>query len=484
MSSSQSIKFGTDGWRAIIAKEFTFDNVSLVVQAITNYLETRWPDKSKPVVIGFDVRFLAEEFATHAAQILNKNGWKVLMVERYTPTPVVAFAAKEWDSAGALMFTASHNPPEYMGIKFIPEFAGPATPDITDQIVANVKALSADPNFEVTGTGKADITRFSPFEKYVDFISKQVQFDKIKAANIKWLYDPMHGCGVDHVDKLIAEKTGVKPDMLHANTDPRFGGHLPEPKDEFLGALMAEMAKGQYQVGLANDGDADRFGLVDETGRYFGSDQVIPMLARYLYHQRGYRGNMVRTVATSRLLDALAKKWDVTVYETPVGFKHTGAKMREEPIIIGGEESGGMSILNHIPEKDGVIAISLILEMMAVEGKPISQIYKETQDEAELYLTNISKNLYLADEDKAGLMAFMRSFKVGDTFAGREIKEINAMDGVKFIFDEYEWVLVRPSGTEPILRLYGESPDSTLPAKYDEAVKAAIANLQPAACSV
>lgn len=479
-----NIKFGTDGWRAIIAKEFTFDNVSFVVQAIANYLETRWPDKTRPVVIGYDVRFLAEEFALHAADILNKNGWAVLMTEKYVPTPVTAYAAMEWDSAGALMFTASHNPPEYMGIKFIPEYAGPATPDITDAIVENVNKLSNDPNFNIQGDGKRNITRFDPFERYTAFISQQIQFDKIKAANIKWLYDPMHGCGSGYVDKLLKEKTGTAPDMLHANLDARFGGHLPEPKDEFLGELMAEMAKGHYTVGIANDGDADRFGVVDETGHYFGSDQIIPMLARYLYHQRGYRGNLVRTVATSRFLDALAKKWGVTVFETKVGFKHTGEIMRREPIIIGGEESGGMSILNHIPEKDGVIAISLILEMIAVEGKPISEIFKETQAEAELYLTNISKNLYLADEHKAGLMAFMHGFKVGDTFAGRIIKEINPMDGVKFIFDEYEWVLVRPSGTEPILRLYGESTDSTVPPAYDKAVQDAIAHLDKAACSV
>ncbi len=476
----KAIKFGTDGWRAIIADSFTFDNVQLVTQSITNYVLEKH-GKSKPVFIGYDGRFLADHFALKAAEIFRQHGLNVLMVPGYTPTPIVAFGAKHYDTAGALMFTASHNPPEYMGIKFIPEYAGPATPDITDKIVAGVEKLQAEnwvPDHDLPLVGSLE--HADPTEAYIEFLSKNINFDAIKKNPIKVLYDPMFGAGFGFLDKIFTEKAGYTPDMIHDWIDPRFGGRLPEPKDEYLPELMEQVPAGKYQLGIANDGDADRFGIIDENGDYISNNFIMPLLLRYLWHHRGYRGCGVRTIATSTLMDALGDKLGFDVHETKVGFKHVGEIMRREPVIIGGEESGGLSILHHIPEKDGILGALLVVEMMAVENKSITEIFEDTQKEADFYTHYVHDNFHLTDDEKASLMENMRNVKVGDTFAGRPVVEVDTKDGVKLIFNRIkgqnkewagEWVQVRPSGTEPIIRLYGESQDKAFSEKFVETAK-------------
>lgn len=477
---TKAIKFGTDGWRAIIADSFTFDNVQLVVQSIVHYILEKH-GTGKPVFIGYDGRFLGDKFAEKAAEVIRQNGLDVLMVKQYTPTPIVAFAAKHYDTAGALMFTASHNPPEYMGIKFIPEYAGPATPDITDKIVSGVEKLQSEnwlPDHSLPLKG--DFKKVDPTEAYIEFLTKNVNFDAIKKNPVKVLYDPMFGAGYGFLNRIFTEKAGYTPDMIHDRIDPRFGGRLPEPKDEYLPELIEQVVKDKYQLGIANDGDADRFGIIDEKGGYISNNFIMPLLLRYLYHHRGYRGCGVRTLATSTLMDALGDKLDFNVYETKVGFKHVGEIMRKEPVIVGGEESGGLSILHHIPEKDGILGALLVIEMMAVENKTITEIFKDTEKEANFFTHYVHENFYLTDEEKTSLMANMRNIKVGDTFAEREIKEIDTKDGVKLIFDQVkgnkkewagEWVLIRPSGTEPIIRLYGESQDEAFSAKFVETAK-------------
>jgi len=487
---SSTIKFGTDGWRAVIADTFTFDNVQLVTQSIAQYVIDKH-GTSKPVFIGYDGRFLADHFAAKAAETLRQNGLNILLVKQYTPTPIVAFAAKHYDTAGALMFTASHNPPEYMGIKFIPEYAGPATPDITDKIVSGVGQLQNQgwaPNHSLPLTGSVDYV--DPTEAYIEFLAQNIQFEAIRKNPIKVLYDPMFGAGFGYLNRIFQEKAGYVPDMIHDRIDPRFGGRLPEPKDEYLPELMAGVVKGGYQLGLANDGDADRFGVIDEKGNYISNNFIMPMLIRYLYHHRGYRGVGVRTIATSTLMDALGDKLDFDVYETNVGFKHVGEIMRREPVIVGGEESGGLSILHHIPEKDGILGALLMVEMLAVEGKSLSQIFEDTQAEADFRTHYVHANFHLTEEDKASLMTNMQALKVGNTFAGRPIVEIDTKDGIKLIFSQTqgktrtwngEWLQIRPSGTEPIIRLYGESQDASFSDQFVATAKTYIK--QPQAVS-
>lgn len=472
--SQQPIRFGTDGWRAIIGQSFTFDNVILVTHAIANYLLAH-KDTSAPVVIGFDGRFLARQFAQIAAATLNRRGFNVKIVGGYTPTPLVAHAAMAEKSAGALMFTASHNPPEYMGIKFIPEYAGPATKAITDAIVAEVDSLQAQgiDSIPVASTpGKT--TTFDPRPAYVAGLKSVVQVDILRKSPIRLLYDSMYGAGFGYFNSILEELASYQPDMIHGRLDPTFGGQLPEPKAEYLGELLAKVPAGNYQVGIANDGDADRFGIIDETGTYLSNNAMMPMLMRYLYHHRGLRGNVVKTFATSELMNAMAEKLGIICHETPVGFKHVGEWMRQEDILIGGEESGGVSILGHIPEKDGILGALLTLEMMAVEQKPLSQIYQDTLKEADFPALYVHENLELTEAEKTGLMSNMRALKPGDLFGGRAISAIDHLDGVKLRFGSYDWIVVRPSGTEPIIRLYGESPDHDKARGFAAAVRAQI----------
>lgn len=461
MQKSQ-IKFGTDGWRAVIAEQFTFDNVEIVTRAIAQYVLERF-GTARPVVVGYDLRFLAEKFARHAAEILTEYGLNIEFADTWHPTPVIAYVGKEHNTAGAMMFTASHNPPEYLGIKFIPEYAGPALPDITDKIVANVRYFEANPDAIKPPTdvpAKGAIRTIYPREEYVSFLRTLVNFDTLRQAKaLRILYDPMYGAGQGYVDTLLKE-CGITVDTLHDGHDPLFGGTMPEPKEEYLPELMHRVKAEGYALGLSSDGDGDRFGVVDETGHFLTANEIVPMVFRHLYKNRGFRGVAVRSLATSKLLDRLAEVYgDVQIIETPVGFKWIGKAMREEPVIIGGEESGGFSILGHIPEKDGVLANLLIVEMMAQEGKPLSEIYEDTIREAGMRFYGYAENYHLPESQKASVVSMLRDLKAGDPFNGLSVESVDHQDGVKLYFGPYDWIVVRPSGTEPLLRAYMEATD-------------------------
>jgi phosphomannomutase len=456
------IKFGTDGWRAVIAEQFTFDNVEIVTRSIANYILERFGTE-KPVVIGYDLRFLAETFAQHAAEILTEYGLNVQFSDTWHPTPVIAYVAREHDTAGAMMFTASHNPPEYLGIKFIPEYAGPALPDITDKIVANVRNYEANPDTvkSPAGVTKGKIETIYPRGEYIGFIKTLYKPEILaKAKGMKVLYDAIHGAGQGYVDTLLRE-CGMEVTTMRVGRDPLFGGTMPEPAEKYLPDLVRRVPEEGFALGLASDGDADRFGVVDEKGRFLIANEIVPMVFRHLYKNRGFRGSVVRSLATSKLLDRLAEVYgDVKVVETPVGFKWIGQAMREEPVIIGGEESGGFSVLGHIPEKDGVVAILLIVEMMAQEGKPLSEIFEDTIREAGMRFHNHYENYHLTEAQKTDIVAYLKALKPGQDFNGLTIQSVDHRDGVKLYFDTYDWVVVRPSGTEPLLRTYLESTEA------------------------
>lgn len=477
--TQHSIRFGTDGWRAVIAESFTYENVEIVAGAVARYMSHHF-STDKPVVIGYDTRFMADGFAGRAAEVIRSYGFSVLLTETYTPTPIVAFAAKYYESAGALMFTASHNPPEYCGIKFIPHYAGPATPEITDELMTHIHEITGqDPATPYGGKKPGSLELFRPMERYLPFLEKQINFDLLRKKSMKVLYDCMYGAGQGYLDVIFKEKAGLTIDQIHNTLDPRFGGRIPEPKAEYLPELMHKVASEGYDLGLANDGDADRFGVVDDQGRFLSANEVLPLLLRYLYKHRGYRGSVVRTVATSMLLDCVADHYGVPVHETPVGFKYVGEWMRKEDIIIGGEESGGLSILGHIPEKDGILGDLLIAEMIAVEGKPLSRIFQDMLEEVGIHLHQLSVNLHQPEAEKQAIMSQLRSLKPGDVFAGRTIEKIDTQDGVKLVFGAYDWMLVRPSGTEPILRLYGESREEGHFDRYRQAINAYSVMPQP-----
>ncbi len=452
----KNIKFGTDGWRSIIAEDFTFDNVVIVTKAIAGYIKTKY-DPSKPVVIGFDTRFLADKFARRAAETLNKLGLNVKITDTDAPTPVVAFAAKNLNSAGALMFTASHNPPEYCGIKYIPDYAGPATKDITDVIVANVKQIQQGDESFMPEAATAGITeQFDPKPDYLKLVKDLIDFDKIKQANIKTFFDPLYASGKDYFDTLLRE-AGCNVTSIKNWRDPLYGGGMPEPKEKFLGDLKKLVLENTPSVGFSNDGDADRFGVIDEKGTYITPNEVIALLFRHLVKHKGAKGSVVKTVATSRMIDKIAGLYGVKVHETPVGFKWVGQIMRREDVIIGGEESGGLSIIGHIPEKDGIVANLLVLEAMAYEQKPLYQIVEDLKQEIAVHYINYRLDLRLTEQLKEAAMdMFLNNppAKIGPL----GVVSSNKLDGAKFYFDDNNtWMLIRPSGTEPLLRIYFET---------------------------
>ena len=470
-SNSGKIKFGTDGWRGIIADDFTFSNVRKVTRAIAAYLETAY-DKSRPVLIAYDTRFLADEFARTSGAVLADLGWNVKITVRDCPTPVIAYNAKHLNSAGALMFTASHNPAPYCGIKYIPDYAGPATPGITDTIVANIETASEElPESNPSGT----ISTFDPKPAYLDFIYKLLDVEKIRSANLKVKYDALYSTSRGYLDEVL-QYCGTQLESFHTWRDVLFGGGMPEPKGDQLVELVEAVKNDKADLGLATDGDSDRFGIVDELGNVLTPNTVLLVLARHLIKNKGKSGAIVRTVATTHLLDNFAAKYGLPIYETAVGFKYIGEKMRETTVLIGGEESGGLSVIGHIPEKDGVLADMLVAEAIAYEGKPLSQLVQEAIAEADGPLYNNRLDLHLTEAHKN---AVIKSYTQNppSQVAGISVKEVGRKDGIKLYLAEGSWILLRPSGTEPLVRVYIETNSPEKLGEIAKTMEAEIAQL-------
>ena len=472
-SNSTEIKFGTDGWRGLIAHDFTFANVRKVTRAIASYLETAY-SKDRPVLVSYDTRFLADEFARTSAEVLADLGWTVMVVDRDCPTPVIAYSAKHLNSAGALMFTASHNPAPYCGIKYIPDYAGPATPEITDTIVANIPGASDAP---AKGSHNDKISTFDPKPEYLKFLYTLIDVDRIRSAKLKVKYDALYSTSRGYLDEVLVH-CGCDLESFHTYRDVLFGGGMPEPKGEQLVELVEAVKKDSADLGLATDGDSDRFGIVDELGNVLTPNTVLLLLARHLVKNKGLTGAIVRTVATTHLLDNLAAKYGLKIYETAVGFKYIGEKMRETAVLIGGEESGGLSILGHIPEKDGILADMLVAEAIAYEGKPLSQLVEEAIKEAGGPLYNQRLDLHLDDAHKAAVLASFTKNPPTE-IAGIRVKEIGRKDGIKLDLEDGGWVLLRPSGTEPLMRVYMETNSVEKEAKIAAHMKQVISQLEP-----
>lgn len=441
-----SIKFGTDGWRAVVGKDFNEENVAIVSKAIGKYVFDNY-GIFKTIIVGYDPRNMAKEYSMQCAQILKDCGFKVLYSDKVIPTPVLAFNAKHLDAC-AVMFTASHNPPEYLGIKFIPDYAGPATSEITDEIVANFGKSSPS-----CVKGKLIYTDFS--QKYFKHIKEIIDFEKIKELKKHIIFDGLYAASIGYFDKLLSDK-GIEYDSIHMYHDPNFGGGMPEPKPQYLGEMIDYIKKHPDYVGFANDGDSDRFGVVNENGEYVTPNEIIAILLMHLKKHKKYSGALVKTVGASLMLNIVADKLGVEVIETAVGFKHVGEAMRKFNPIIAGEESGGLSIQGHIPEKDGILANLLILEAMAYENKSLVQLQIDLEKfvGCNFINTRVDKKLESVEEIKP----VIEKFSGLDEVAGMKISKKDYKDGVKlYLEDGKTWILVRPSGTEPLLRIYIES---------------------------
>ena len=441
-----NIKFGTDGWRAVVGKDFNAENVETVIKAIGKYVYEKFGAEKK-ILIGYDPRNKAGEFSKQAAEILSGLGFEVLYSDKIIPTPVLAFNAKFLDAC-AVMFTASHNPPEYLGIKFIPDYAGPATSDITDELVANLGE-----SINKFGNGKIIEYNFSP--AYFEHIKSLIDFTAIRKLKSKIIFDGLYAASIGYFDKILKEEN-IPFEAIHMYHDVNFGGGMPEPKPKYLQELIAKVKEYDNAVGFANDGDSDRFGVINEKGEYVSPNEIIAILLIHLKTRKNFKGGLVKTVGASLLLNKTAEKLGVDIIETAVGFKHVGDAMRKFNPIIGGEESGGLSIQGHIPEKDGILANLLILEAMAYADKPLFEMQKDLYDfvGCHFYNDRIDKHLDNTGEIKPVLDEFRSKKTVGDFI----VKSMDTKDGVKLYFDDdTSWILVRPSGTEPLLRIYFES---------------------------
>lgn len=457
------IKFGTDGWRAVISEDFTFDNVRKVAQAIADELLAEQPaTAARPkMVIGFDTRFLSDRYAIAVAEVLAANGIFVWLAQGDAPTPMVSYAIVDKQASGGVMITASHNPPRYNGIKLKAANGGSASPEAAKAVerrISENEAAALHPRQLALGNALEQglVQRFNPFPAYEEQLRRLVNFDAIRQANIRVAVDAMYGAGRVYLRRLL-EDAGCRVTELRSEMNPGFNGIHPEPIARHLQPLLLEMASGRYQIGLATDGDADRIGAVDPSGKFVDPHGIMALLVEYLVHQRGMSGSIVKTVSTTQMLNRLALRYKLSIHETPVGFNHISELMMREPVLLGGEESGGISILGHIPEGDGLLMGMLLVEMVATRSKTLTGMLTELMEAPDIgpfHYARLDQSVRPFDKKTlvSGLMQTLPA-----TLASRDLAHVSDRDGVKYTLSDDSWLLIRPSGTEPVLRIYAEA---------------------------
>jgi len=471
------IKFGTSGWRAVMAEEFTFANVQRAVHGIARYVASQKSNGAKvKVIVGRDPRFLGETFCATAADILSSYGITPLVIAEPAPTPTISYAVIQSKADGAINFTASHNPPEYNGIKFSTPDGAPALPEITQAIEREIAAFDANPQTPHTTKGEArsqsqsQSQSIDPRRMYLSRLREIVDLDVIKKAGVKVAFDPMWGAARGYSDAFLRE-AGVTVATVHDTRDVLFGGHAPEPDDHLLEDLrqkMREMGEG-IGIGIATDGDADRFGIVDDDGTFLQPNYIIALLFDYLVETRGWKNGVGKSVATTNLINALAEKHKIELYETPVGFKYIGELIKQDKILIGGEESAGLSIRKHVPEKDGVLAGLLCCEMVARRGASLGKQLNDLFAKVGSFYP-LRENFRLTPEVK---QKFTEKLRLDPSeFHGIKVASVVRIDGLKLVLADGSWVCYRLSGTEPVVRVYSEARSREDLAKLSAAAKA------------
>ena len=463
-----TIHFGTDGWRAVISDTFTFTNLRLVAQAIADAVASpEWingtpventPDPRK-MVVGFDTRFLSDRYATEVARVLAANGFTVFLAQADAPTPVISHAVRNLNAIGGVMITASHNAPRYNGVKLKSASGGSALPEQCRRVEVYLndnEQRGRGPNLMDLDQARSMklIQRFNPIPAYYDHLRKLIDCDIIAENPQRFVIDSMYGSGLG-VIRGFRQGTACEIPEIRGEMNPGFGGVHPEPIGHNLGALAGAIGAGMGSFGIATDGDADRIGAMDERSNFVDPHKIMALALRYLVEKRGLTGSVVRTVSTTRMIDRLAKKYGLIVHETPVGFNYIADYMMKEQVLIGGEESGGIGFTGHIPEGDGVLMGLLIIEMVAEAGKTLYQMVEELQKEVGPALyerIDLRLKYPVAKEKMVQLLVNHPPVNI----AGETVVEISTLDGVKYIFSDDSWLLIRPSGTEPVLRVYAE----------------------------
>jgi alpha-D-glucose phosphate-specific phosphoglucomutase len=456
MPELDPIKFGTSGWRARIADTYTFANVRRLTRAVAEHLK-QTGEATHGAVVGYDTRFASEDFAAAAAGVLAQAGIRSRLAVAAVPTPTVAHTVIHHRAAAGITITASHNPAPDNGFKLSAPTGGPALPEVTRAIEARVAGLG-DPGgmsiAEARAAGLVESVDFAP--AYLEQCRRMVELDRIRAARLRVVVDVMYGPARGYLD-LLLEEAGCEVTLLHGARDVMFGGHPPEPAEEYLGELIRTVREQGAHLGLATDGDADRFGIVDRDGTVLAPNPILALVLRHLLLHRGWRGGVGRSVATTHLLDALAGRYGCEIHETPVGFKYLGDLITHGRAMFGGEESGGMSLKGHAPEKDGILACLLAAEVAAVEGAALGAVLERLYGEVGRLLS-IRVNIPLSDSVRRELPARIASPPTA--LGSHAVKRVQTTDGLKLHLDGNAWVLVRPSGTEPVARLYVEATDA------------------------
>ncbi len=446
------IKFGTSGWRALIAEDFTFRNATIVSKAISRYLKGEGRRNIK-LAVGCDTRFLSEKFAHTCAEAIKEESLNPILLKGFTPTPVIAFTIIHNKFEGAINITASHNPYEWSGIKFTTDKGMPAPPDVTRKIEKFVKEILESQKEITYSTEKSSVLEFDPREDYLKKLESLIDFETISKSKIKIAVDPFYGTTIGYIDEILA-RNKIEFGIIHKERDPYFGGKAPEPSEVNLFELREFLQEGKYDLGIALDGDGDRFGFLDKDGVFVNPNLILGLLADYLIESRGWKSGIGLSVATGHLIREVAKKNNIPIYITPVGFKYLGDMITENKAFIVGEESAGLSIQGHVPEKDGIIATLLVSEMVARKKKSLMELKKDLFGRVG-YFFNQRINLPLSQEVKEELNEKLKI--IPQRIARKKVVEIDEMDGVKIILDDGSWLLFRESGTEPIVRIYAEA---------------------------
>ena len=457
-SGEGAIRFGTDGWRGVMARDFTFESLRRVVAAVAVCLEEEGT-AARGLAVAWDRRLLSDRFAREAAGVLAARGIPVHLAAEPVPTPVVSWAVRHLGLAGGLVVTASHNPPEWNGLKLKEAFGGSARAETclrVEQALAALPEGSRIPCVDAGSLGSAQgVSELDVWDGYREALRSLVDFEALRRARLSVAVDAMHGCGSPWLRRLL-EEGGCRVVELRAEWNPGFGGASPEPVEENLGGLMEATLREGCALGLANDGDADRIGAVDERGRYFSPQRILAVLLRYLREAKGLGGDAARAVSGTSLVDRLARRYGLDLVVTPVGFKHIGEAMLERPILVGGEESGGIGVGAHLPERDGLLNALLLAEVVARTGKGLRGYAQEIFDEVG-YFTYERLDLPLPPEVAPEARRRVQGLEPPGRLAGRPVVDVSRLDGVRLLRDDDSWLLLRASGTEPLLRIYAEA---------------------------
>ena len=450
--AGNAVHFGTSGWRGIIADDFTFAGVRTAAAAIAAHVRSH--SKHPALLVGYDTRFFSEEFAREAADILEDGGCKVFFCSGPTPTPAIAFEILRRKAQGAINITASHNPAAYNGLKFSGPDGGPALPEVTRDIEARVAKFGDRFLPSPEHPSSREFESVDLREHYFKRLEELVRFGVIAASKLSFAYDALHGCGAGWLDRLLADRK-IPAQSIRTNRDALFDGSGPDPSEENLAPLKKLVEESKSAAGLATDGDADRFGILDRDGSFVSPNHILALVFDYLLEARGWKLGVARSVATTHLLDAVARHHGVPIYETPVGFKYIGPYLERDQIALGGEESAGMTIRGHVPEKDGILACLLVAEMIAIRRASLAEQLQNLFRRVGRQYWPIRVNLHLAPEIIAGLPH--RLAKPPAELCGNKVVRTDRTDGLKVLFKDDSWVLMRPSGTEPLVRIYAEA---------------------------